>query len=187
MAPETTDLLGKATAALYPGNQAYLKDSQEWQNSPHIAAMVLTDHGNSGGALFDKDSKLVGLTESKDDAHPGESISVSSDSVKTLLANPIHKFQFHYDRQPADQTTLATTAKGIGLVGLASSPLTQRIAGPLVGLYYGGQAISDLQMLSHDNLYASRAHYWEKLAADGAAFVGGMAISYRDFAWPVPA
>jgi hypothetical protein len=172
--PQDGNLIRQATVDLYPGQQSYKNDGENLRQSPRIDATVPDDHGTSGGALFNKDNKLVGIVETVEDVH-GDVLSVSSDRVKALLADPIYKFQFHYNRQTlADLSPMATTAKSVGLAGLASSPLSQRIAAPLVGLYYGAQAVSDIRMLAQDNLYESRGHYWGKLAADGGAFAAGM-------------
>jgi hypothetical protein len=175
ISPETGDLITAGAKGLYKGNSAYMKDAQDFANSPRIDAAVPDDHGASGGGLFDKNAKLVGIIETVKDDNHGDILSISSDRVKALLADPTYKFQFNYNRQSlADQAPLVTTAKAFGLAGLAASSTTQKFAAPLVGLYYGAQALSDLRILSHDNLYDSRSHYWQKFAADGGAFAAGM-------------
>jgi hypothetical protein len=175
IAPNNGALIRGVANGLYKGNKAYVKDGEEFVNSPRVDAGVAADHGDSGGGLFDKTGKLMGIVESGEDDNQINTMSVSAGRVKALLDDPNYKFQFHYQNQSlASQSPLATTVKGIGLAGLAASKDTQRIAAPLVGIYYGVQALDDARMLSHDDLYDSRSHYWGKLAADSGAFAAGM-------------
>jgi hypothetical protein len=174
LAPQTGDQIREAVSGLYKGNKAYVKDGEDFANSPRVSASLPADHGNSGGPLLDKQGKLEGIVEAQND-DGSKTLSVSSAKVKALLDDPHYKFQFDYSRKSlADQAPLATTVKGLGLVGLAATPLSRRVIAPVAGLYYGAQALDDIKVLSHDNLYDSRAHYVEKLAADGGAFAAGL-------------
>ena len=174
VAPDTADLFRQAASYLYPGNNGYLSAAEKFTTVARTEVPI--DHGGSGGALLDKNSKLVGILESQPEAKPnGQSVSVPADRVQAMLNDPNYKFQFHYTRKSlAELAPVVTTAKGFGLVGLAASPATQRVAAPLIGLYYGAQALGDLRLLSHDNLYQSRAHYWEKFAADSGTCAAGL-------------
>jgi hypothetical protein len=174
----TTQVVRELTGQIYPGDKNNAAAAEQLVASPRVDAEVLTDHGDSGGGLFNKKNELVAILEAREDSRPGESFAISSSRIQALLAAQ-PKFDFHYTRQSlADADPVPTVLKSAALMGVAVSPfspLTRRVAAPLAGLYYGVQALDDVRLLSHgkDNLYQSPAHYWARLAEDGGAFVGG--------------
>jgi len=176
MSPEIVDLTRDAVNRLYSGHKGYEAAGQAFLNSPHIDALVGADHGSSGGGLFDRQGKLVGVVQATtEENRSNETLSVSSDRVKALLNDPNYKFEFKYGRERvASQDSGEFAAKVIGLGALAASPVSRRIAAPVVGGYYGLQALDDIRLLAQDNLFRSKAHYAEKLVADGGAFAAGM-------------
>ncbi|MBU6453909.1 MAG: S1C family serine protease [Cyanobacteria bacterium REEB67] len=174
----TARVVRELAGQIYPGDKINAAAAEQLLASPRVDAAVLTDHGDSGGGLFNKKNELMAILEAKDDNRPGESFAISAARVRALLADPA-KFNFHYKRQTlADAEPVSAVLKSAALMSVTASPfspLTRRVAAPLAGLYYGVQALDDVRLLSQgkENLYQSPGHYWTKLAEDGGAFIGG--------------
>jgi len=176
MAPEMVNLTRLAIEKYYKGDSNYRAAAEAFIQTPRIDTRVPAEHGSSGGGLFDKEGKLVGIIHAvPDQDNPNETLSISSDRVKALLNDPKYRFDFTYGRESmAVAHPNQFGAKLVGLGALAFNPISRRVAAPVIGSYYGVQALDDAHNLFQENTFRSKAYYAEKLALDGGTFAAGM-------------
>ncbi|MBS1999748.1 MAG: trypsin-like peptidase domain-containing protein [Cyanobacteria bacterium SZAS LIN-2] len=176
LSPAMARLTRDAVSVLYGKDRAYQNAGEQFIQSSRIDTRVTSDHGSSGGGLFDEKGKLVGILHALPDEHVRDEIlSISAQRVRQLLNDPSSKFDFGYRREAlANQNPEAAMAKFVGLGALGVHPVSRMMTAPVVGTYYGCRALEDLRFLTEDNVYRDRSYYAEKLAVDGGTFAAGM-------------